>query len=217
VSDPFAPAPTPAPAPVPTAEPVAAQPPVVVSKPVKKQNRSGSILLAAAGVVAIAGIAFAAGRLTAPAAAAAGNGSTGGGRFGGFPGASFVPGQGFPGRGGPNGQAGAFGALTGGGISLQGQVTAVSSTSITVKLANGSDVTVPLDSSTTYHQANAATSSAVTVGTTVDVAPGAANFTPGASQNPAASGAPGFGGLSFGPATDVTVVSGGTPAATAAP
>ena len=89
----------------------------------------------------------------------------------------------------------------------------MSSTSITVKLANGSEVTVPLDSSTAYHQASAATPSAVTVGSTVDVAPGAANFTPGASPNPAASGAPGFGGVSFGPATDVTVVTGGAPAA----
>jgi hypothetical protein len=194
-------------------EPVAPQQPVIVTKPVKKQNRSGTILLAAAGFVAIAGIAFAAGRLTAPPAAAAGNGG-GGGRFGGgFPGASFVPGQ-FR-NGGPNG-GGGFGGLAG-GVSLRGQVTAVSTTSITVKLENGSEVTVPLDSSTAYHQANPATSSAVSVGSTVTVQPGAANFTPGASPNPAAGGAPGFGNVTFGPATDVTVVSGSTPAATTAP
>jgi hypothetical protein len=179
----------------------------------KRQNRSGTILLAAAGLVAVAGIAFAAGRLTAPPAAAAGNGGTGGGRFGGFPGASFAPGQ-FR-NGGPNG-GGGFGGLTG-GVELRGEVTSISSTAITVKLDNGTDVTVPLDKSTTYHQATSTSSSAVTVGSTVTVQPGTANFTPGASPNPAASGAPGFGGFTFGPATDVTVVNSGSSTATTAP
>lgn len=202
MSDPFSAPPTspvdPAPAPV---EPL---PVVMTTKPVKRNGRSGTMLLAAAGVVAVAGLAFAAGRLTAPAAAAGGTGGNGGGRFGGFPGASFEPGQGFR-----NGTGGPGGIVLNGGrgsIDLRGQVTAVTDTSITIKLDNGSEVTVPLDSSTTYHQATEATASAVTVGSTVDVQPGAANFTPGASPNPAASGAPGLGGVTFGPATDVTVV-----------
>lgn len=207
-SDPAAPTPPPyptTPAPVPTT----AIPPAPAVRPVKKSNRGSSLLLGLAGIIAVAGIAFAAGRLTAPAAAAAGgNDGNGGGRFGGFPNGSFPPGGFRGGQGGP-------GAFIGGGvgsIDLRGQVTAVSTTSITIKLGNGTEVTVPLDSQTTYHQATSATASNVSVGSTVDVQPGQTGFTPGASPNPAASGAPGFGGVSFGPATDVTVVNGGSPA-----
>ena len=200
------------PSPEPTTEPVYAPPPVLVTKPVKKQSRGGSMLLAAAGVVAVAGIAFAGGRFTAPAAAAAGNND---GTRNGFPGGSFAPG-GFPGgfRGGANGAGGLAGGLAGGAIELRGQVTAVSATSITIKLDNGSDVTVPLDPSTTYHEATAGAASDVAVGSTVSVQPGTTNFAPGASPNPAASGAPGFGGVTFGPATDVTVVTSGAASAT---
>ena len=191
MSDPFEPT---------TPEPVLA--PAIAIKPVKRQGRSGSVLLAVAGLVAVAGIAFAGGRLTAPAAAAAGStGTNGGGRFGGFPGGSFAPG-GF--RGGGPGAGNFAGGL--GGIQLRGQVTAMSATSITIKLENGTDVTVPLDSGTTYHQATAGSASNVIVGSTVTVQPGTANFQPGASPNPQASGAPGFGQVNFGPATDVTVV-----------
>jgi len=206
VSEPFEPT---TPHPVAMPEPVPVPAPVV--KPVKRQGRSGSVLLAVAGLVAVAGIAFAAGRLTAPAAAAGSTGTNGGGRFGGFPGGSFAPG-GFPGgsfapggfRGGGTGAGNFAGGL--GGIQLKGQVTAVSQTSITIKLENGTDVTVPLDTSTTYHQATAGSASDVTVGSTVTVQPGTAGFGPGASPNPQASGAPGFGQITFGPATDVTVV-----------
>ncbi len=206
--DPSAPAPEPVPAPVPA--------PVV--RPVKRQGRGGTVLLAVAGLVAIAGIAFAAGRLTAPPAAAAGNTGTtnGGGRFGGIPGGSFAPG-GF--RGGGAGGAGGFGV--GRGVDIRGQVTAVTPTSITVQVDNGSgtptDVTIPLDTQTTYHQATAGSAADVTVGSTVVVQPGTANFAPGASPNPQASGAPGFGQVTFGPASDVTVVTSGSPAPSATP
>ena len=196
MSEPFEPT---TPQPVAMPEPVPVPAPVV--KPVKRQGRSGSVLLAVAGLVAVAGIAFAAGRLTAPAAAAGSTGTNGGGRFGGFPGGSFAPG-GF--RGGGTGAGNFAGGL--GGIQLKGQVTAVSQTSITIKLENGTDVTVPLDTSTTYHQATAGSASDVTVGSTVTVQPGTAGFGPGASPGPQASGAPGFGQITFGPATDVTVV-----------
>jgi len=206
VSEPFEPT-----TPQPVAMPEPVQVPAPVVKPVKRQGRSGSVLLAVAGLVAVAGIAFAAGRLTAPAAAAGSTGTNGGGRFGGFPGGSFAPG-GFPGgsfapggfRGGGPGAGNFAGGL--GGIQLKGQVTAVSETSITVKLEGGTDVTVPLDSGTTYHQATAGSASNVIVGSKVTVQPGTANFQPGASPNPQASGAPGFGQITFGPATDVTVV-----------
>ena len=188
MSDPFAPI-SPSEPPVDPFTPA----PVVVTKPVKRQGRSGSLLLAVAGVVAVFGIAFAAGRLTAPAAAAAGGtGGNGSGGFGNFPGGSFSPGGGFPGRGNVGGPGG-FGALR--AIDLQGQVTAVTPTSITIHVDNGTgtatDVTIPLDSQTTYHQATSGSVSDVTVCSTVTVQPGAANFAPGASPNPQASGAPG--------------------------
>jgi hypothetical protein len=60
-------------------------------------------------------------------------------------------------------------------------------------------VTVPLDSQTSYHQATAGSASDVTVGSTVVVEPGTADFNPSASPNPG-------GAFNLGPATDVTVV-----------
>ena len=200
MSDPVsAPSPTPAP-PTPQPEPVTYSTPPV--RPVKKSNRSGTVLLAVAGLVAIAGVAFAAGRLTAPPAAAANNGVT---RTGGFPFGSFAPGGGFRGGGGSGNFPGG-GANLARSIDVRGQVTAVTPTSITIQTDAGTQVTLPIDSSTTYHTATPATSSSVSVGSTVDVQPGAASFTPGSSPNPEASGAPGFGQVNFGPATDVTVI-----------
>jgi len=198
VSDPVS-APSPTSAPMPLPEPPSYTAPPV--RPAKKSNRSGTVLLAVAGLVAIAGVAFAAGRLTAPPAAAANNGVT---RTGGFPFGSFTPGGGF--RGGGSGNFPGGGANLARSIDVRGQVTAVTPTSITIQTDAGTQVTLPIDSSTTYHTATPATSSSVSVGSTVDVQPGAASFTPGSSPNPEASGAPGFGQVNFGPATDVTVI-----------
>jgi hypothetical protein len=93
-----------------------------------------------------------------------------------------------------------------GGTSLSGTVSAIAADSITVKLASGASITIPLDADTDYHAATAATAGDVTVGSTVRVTPGARIQVPGASFGPAASPGPGVGGLSFGAATDVTVV-----------
>jgi len=164
------------------------------TRPARSRNRTGSVALVVAALVAVGGLAFAGGRLTAPASAATPGGGNGF-RGGGFPFASF----------GANGPGGGQvfrgnGALR--SVSLHGQVTAVSSDSLTLTLDNGASVTVPLDSQTTYHDASAGSASDVAVGSTVVIEPGTTSFQPGASFNPGDAS----GGLNFGPAVDVTVV-----------
>lgn len=132
-----------------------------------------NVALAVAIAIAIGGIAFAAGRMTAPASAsaAAGNGRTfgNGGQFpGGFPGGGYFPGD-F--QGGDDGDAGAgfrgiFGA---GGVSLEGTVESVSGDMLTLKLASGQTIQVSLGGTTTYHSQTAASSSDVQAGGTVIV------------------------------------------------
>jgi hypothetical protein len=158
--------------------------------PAKKGGRGGTIALVAATFVAVAGMAFAGGRLSAPTAAA-GNGQNGPfNRFG--PGASFAPGASFVPGGGPGGG----GRLTLGGTTLRGEVTAITTDSITVELDDGTSLTIPLNSATTYHQAAAADAGSVSVGDKVAVEPGAPSISANAS--------PGT-GIQFGPAVDVTV------------
>ncbi len=186
--------------PTPSLAPVTPTAPSVV-RPVRKQSRAGSVALGVAAFVAVAGLAFAGGRLTAPASAATPGGGNGFQRGGGFPFASFAAG------GGPPGGAGAFRTQLR-SLSLRGQVTTIGSDSITLTLDDGTRVTVPLDSQTTYHDSTSGSASDVTVGSTVSVEPGATSFQPGASLNPAASPAAGngAGAFDFGPAVDVTVV-----------
>jgi len=167
-------------------------PPQPVSPVVPAKGRSAvswiNVALGLALAVAIGGVAFAAGRMTAPATAAGAAGANGfrngqdGRTFNGY-----FPGGG---AGGPR----VFG--DGGGAAIQGTVTAVTPTSITIKTASGQEVTVALDPTTTYHQQTSATASDVTTGGTVIVRLGF-NRTGG----PTASSGP------SGPtATDVTVV-----------
>ncbi len=148
--------------------------PVPLIPPKPKQRGGGGLLLALAALVAVGGIAFAVGRMTAPAAAASTNGrGTGfqnGAGNGGVPSGSFAPGA--FGRGGVGG---AFG-----GITLDGTVTAVGSGTITVKTANGTETTIPTSSTTTYHQQQAATSGDVAVGATVEVRLAGGGFVRGA-------------------------------------
>jgi hypothetical protein len=170
-------------------EPVQPTTPTPVYRPTRKQSRTGTIALAAAAFVAVAGLAFAGGRLTAPASAAsAGNNFRGNSPF-----ASFDPNGGFPG----GGLSGQLRSLT-----LRGQVTSVTASAITIQLDTGSTVTLPIDNQTTYHKSVSGSSSDVAVGSTVVVQPGTTNLQPGASFNPSASP----GSLNFGPAVDVTVV-----------
>jgi len=162
-------------------------------------RRSSSLLLnvalAVAALVAVGGIAFAAGRMTAPPTASATTGRT------------FTNGQGFGnGQGLGNGQGGFGTVLSGAGITVSGTVTAVSDSSITVDVS-GRSVSIPLDSSTTYHRATGAAATDVSVGATVDVqlaggrfgAGRGPNASPGASIDPNQT-------PSVGAARDVTIV-----------
>lgn len=181
--------------------PVGARLPVA---PTKKPAGSGSssrmanLLLGVAGVVAVAGIAFAAGRMTAPVAAAGdGRGFGGGGGNGEFPG-------GFGGGAGGNG-GGFGGGLRGAGV-LQGTVVAVAPDSLTLQIGGvngnpGLEIKIPLAASTTVHTEVAASSSVLAAGQKVLVQLGAP--TAGSTPAPAASGAP---RQVQAPASNVTII-----------
>lgn len=167
----------------------------------RKSNRTGNLLLAAAGIVAIGGIAFAAGRFTAPAAAVTpGNGN---GNFGLFPGGSFDPGsfpggQGGPGQGGPGAGPG--------NATLRGEVTAVSDSAITLELENGSTIDVPIDESTDYQAATESAPSEVVVGSSVLVQSSDVSFTPGAGPGASFDPSNGQPQLTVGAAEQVIVL-----------
>jgi hypothetical protein len=179
-------------------------PPVVPATPLAPARRRRdplTILMVVAAFVALGGVGFAAGRVTAPAAAAttAGRGGFGNGSFNNPGTGSFTTGG--------NGAAGLGRGGFGGGVSLNGTITEATSDHITLKLANGSTLTIPVDSSTTYHRQASAASGDVTTGATVQVQLNAGG-TPGVGigQQPAASGAPGGATRALGPASDITIV-----------
>ena len=163
----------------------------VPAAPVVRKARGGRILNYALGgalVLAIAGVAFAVGRVTAPPTVSAGNFPNGGGQF-------------FNGNGngnGGNGQGGPGGFLAAGGITLEGTVESVTDTTLTLKTASGRTIQIALNGSTTYHAQSDASATDVTSGSTVLVRVN--GFRAG---GPDASIAPGNGGQT---ATDVTVV-----------
>jgi len=163
-ADPFvAPAPAPAPASV---------PPPAASR--RRSSRLIDIALIGAAVLAIGGVAFAAGRATAPPAAANAFTPRGGTFF--RAGGSFDPGS---------GQGPRFG-FGGGGLSIDGTVTAIDADSITIKTADGQERTIELGATTAYHQATDATASDVAVGDDVSVKVTGAGqgAAPGASAAP---------------------------------
>jgi hypothetical protein len=151
------------------------------------QDRATLGLLLAAALIAVGGIGFALGHVTAPssAAGAAPNASgriSGGGAFRSLaPGETFNPGAFGAGRAG----AGGLGSVAGG---VTGTVQSISPTSMTVLLSSGQSVTIDLTGSTTYHGETSATAGQVQVGTSVSVQ---IDTTALASQspNPSASGA----------------------------
>jgi hypothetical protein len=180
--------------------PVAPAAPMVRQK--ARSSRLLDVALLLAGLLAVGGVAFGVGRATAPPAAAAdavGTFRNGGG---------FKPGGSFD----PNGGPGRF--ALGGGLSIDGTVTKVTADSLTLKLASGQEITFTLDTSTTYHQATAASATDVAVGDSVSVKvkgggrvfnSQGGNGAVGASPAPGASGAPDTtGGVQL-PASDVTV------------
>ena len=180
------------------------QSPIPSPTPTIQPRRAGNLLnllVAVAALVAVGGIAFAGGRLTAPAAAA---GAGNGGRFFG-PNSSFAPAQGRqPGFGGFGG------GLGGASLSVKGTVTAVTSSSITLQLANGGTITLGIDGSTTYHQQESASASNVSEGQQVIVqlaGRGGGGAAPGSSAAPGAASSPGraSAGGPTGTATDITI------------
>lgn len=135
-------------------------------RPPAKQDRTTIALLLIAALVAVGGIGFALGHLTAPSATAAANPSGRGGfGRGAFP--SLAPGQTFDTSqfgGGAGGRG--LGGVTGG---VTGTVQSITPTSMTIQEANGTSVTIDLSGNTTYHAAAAASPTDVKVGTSVTV------------------------------------------------
>ncbi len=183
----------PAPFPVPPVMPALSAP----VAPAKRRRDPLTIVMVVAAFVALGGVGFAAGRVTAPTPANAGTGGRGGngGAFT-IPGGSFAPG----------GANGGFGRLAG-AVSITGTITEVTADHITLKLANGSSLTIPVDSNTAYHRQASASATDVTTGAQVQVQLSAGgNGGGGGGQQPGASGAPGTGGRTVGPASDITIV-----------
>jgi hypothetical protein len=164
-TQPFQPVtPEPGPAPEPGVAPTESVPPP--ARPARKSGTPGwiNVLLGLAVVVAIGGVAFAAGRMTAPAAAA--NNGFGRNVPGGFQGGGYFGRGYFGGPGNGQGGRGLFGA---GGATIQGTVTAITADKITITTAGGQAVDIALDGSTTYHLESSAASSDVKTGGTVIV------------------------------------------------
>ena len=178
--------------------PVTPRPVAVTATPTARKGggaRLINIALARAVALAIAGVAFAAGRFTAPSPVTAGNFPNRGG------------GQGFPfSSGAPNGrQGGAGGFLAGGGVTVQGTVESITATTLTLKTASGQTIQIALGGTTTYHAQSDASASDVTTGGTVlvrlNLRGGAGNGGTGGN-----GGAAGNGDATNPTASDVTVV-----------
>jgi hypothetical protein len=167
--------------------------------PATTKRRSGSvsagtIVLVLAGMVAIGGLGFAVGRVSAPASTTAGRGTFGG---------AFANGENPFANGRPL-PSGGFAGLGGGrnfGASIQGTVQSVDGSSLTLKLASGQTLTVGIDSSTTYDQQTAGSASDVTTGSTVIIRVSRTGDG-GAAASPGAAASAG----TLGTASSVTVV-----------
>jgi hypothetical protein len=176
-------------------------PPPAVSSPLapivaeKKKSSALNLVLGLALVVAVGGIAFAAGRLTAPASTAAGGGRGGNGTG---TGTGFTRGGG-NGPVGASGGAGGFGGAFGGGagsVTIEGTVQSITPTAITLALSSGQTIDIPIDSTTTYHGQQAATSTDVKNGSKVQVqlsGGGFGGFGRGGGQGGAGTGGTGGG------------------------
>jgi hypothetical protein len=173
-------------------------PTVVPARPARRDPLP--IVLALAALVAVGGVSFAVGRVSAPQAAA----RTGLPGAAGLPGTGQRGGQGLPGNGQGNGFGNLGRAL--GSLAIRGTVTAVAADHITIRLDSGQTVDIPTGTDTTYHRQAAATATDVVAGTAVIVQlqPNAAG---GAGQvAPNASNPPGGLGRFIGTARDITIV-----------
>ncbi len=164
---------------------VHAAPPPVVAPPSSRGGGWLNILLFGALALAVGGVAFAVGRTTAPAATFAAGNLPGGLVI--TPDGSFDPNT----AGGPNGAPQGF--ALGGGLTIDGTVTAIDGDELTLTLADGRTMVITLDDTTTYHAATDATAADVGVGddvsVKVDADRGAFGRGPGASAAPPSTSA----------------------------
>ena len=155
----------------------------------RRRSGGGNLALVLAVVVAAAGVAFAAGRVTAPASAASPQGFAGQG-----PGSSFSP----------NASGAPGGILGGGSTSLEGTVSAISGTTLTIQTSAGRTDTVDLTGAT-YHAQATATAADVATGATVRLQVTGMGGPGGPAASPA-TGAAASGGTATVSATDVTIL-----------
>jgi hypothetical protein len=188
--------------PLPPAEPIAADDVPAPAAPVSPRphsarptRRSSSVtaLLLISAMVALGGVAFAVGRTTSTGQS--GTGQTTNNAANGLGGPGFGPNA----SGLPNFDLGGRDGGFGGTATITGTVLSVTSTSITVQLADGQTVTVATGSSTTYHAQTAATSSDVTTGAAVTIKTDSTGSNTGSAS---ASSSP---GITTRTATDVTI------------
>lgn len=146
---------------------VTASPPTV-APPARRRWGWLDALLVVSLVVAVAGVTFAVGRVTAPQGQAS---TIFGGRNQGrqLPGASLPASPGgsppaFPGQGYGQGEW-FYGGR--GSVTLQGTVESISDGVLTLKLATGTTIQVALGDETTFHRQEAAASGDVATGTAV--------------------------------------------------
>ena len=120
-----------------------------------------NVALVAALAVAVGGVAFAIGRVSASNPTLTG------------PGGLVVRGQGPDGPdGGPIAPGGPGRIDVGGGLSIDGTVTAIDGDTLTITTDTGETQTIALDDTTTYRTATEGTSDDITVGDTVEVGVG---------------------------------------------
>ena len=144
----------------PAATPIAPSAPAnPLGRSTRRSTRLLDLALALAAVLAVAGVAFAAGRITAPA--------LGGPAFarGLAPVGNIVMPEGSFDANGPR----PGGVELNGALSIDGTVTAVDADSITLRLADGQEMTFKLDDTTSYHEAAEASSADIAIGDDVSV------------------------------------------------
>jgi len=149
-------------------------------KPAKKQDRTTLALLLVAALVAVGGVGFALGHVTANTASPAAANARPSGRFN-LP--SLAPGQTFD-----LSQFGGAGRV-GGAANLSGTVQAINGSTLTLQEANGTTVTIDLSGTTTYHGETPATQSQINVGTGVTVQLDTGASASGVPTSPRPSGA----------------------------
>lgn len=170
-------------------------------KPSASNSRVVNLLLGLAAVIAVGGLAFAAGRMTVPAAATTGDGN-GPGAFGN----GNFPDFGNGGGGGGAGFQGGVGGVQAAGV-LEGTIVAVTGDSLTLQIGTaaaggqGIEIVIPLSSTTAVHTQASASSRDLASGQKVLVQLGTPEA--GSTPAPAASGAP---RQVQAPASDVTIV-----------